>query len=137
MSKDNKKAVRSLEKFLAEDSHMTAEDIRKELADEGVDVQAFLTRFGTTVRKGYQYQLKKAAEHEQAESKTNVRNLFGDLASKGWEELQQIFDNVRNGVFGDELKAAALARCRNQVGDKVSEAELRSWLEDISAAGEK
>jgi hypothetical protein len=135
MSNDYNKAVRSLEKFLADDSHLTADDIRKELADEGVDVQAFLTRFGTTVRKGYQFQLKKLAEQEQKESKTSIRNIFGDLATKGWEELQQIFEQVRNGAFGEELKVAA--RCRNQIGDKVSEAELRSWLEDISAAGQK
>jgi hypothetical protein len=137
MSNDYKKAIGSLEKFVVDDSNLTAEDIRKELADERVDVEAFLSRFRSTVRKGYQYQIKKAAEREQAESNANVRNLFGDLAAKRWEELQEIFKKVRSGVFGEELKGAALARCRNQIGDKVSESELRSWLEDISAAGGK
>jgi hypothetical protein len=138
MSADYNKAARSLEKFLADDSHMTADDLRKELAEEGVSVDAFLARFGTVIRKGYQCQLKKAAELEQAEAKNRAKNIFGDLAVKSWDELQQIFESVRAGVFGQGLRAAALARCRNQVGDKVSESELRSWLEDISsAAGEE
>jgi hypothetical protein len=42
-----------------------------------------------------------------------------------------------NGVFGVKLQQAAMARCRNHQGKDLSEEELRSWLEDISAAAPK
>lgn len=40
MSKDYKKAVRNLEALLVNDSHMSVDDISRELADDGVDVKA-------------------------------------------------------------------------------------------------
>ena len=48
-------------------------------------------------------------------------------------ELLAIFEQVRSGVFGVGRQQAALARCRNLQDGDPSEAELRSWLEDISA----
>jgi hypothetical protein len=135
MSKDYRKTVRNLEAVLADDSRLSADDLRQELAEQGVDVDAFLARFGTVVRKGYQQQLRKIAEQEKAEAEAGARNLFGELANKTREELERIFEGLRQGVFGERLKAAALARCRNQVGLEISETELRSWLEDISAGG--
>ena len=134
MSSDYKKAVRNLEGVLADDSQLSADDLRKQLTDEGIDVDAFLARFGTVVRKGYQHQLKKMAESERTSARASARNLFGDLTTKTRDELKRTFESIRQGVFGDQLKAAALARCRNQVGDEVSDTELRSWLQDISAA---
>jgi len=135
MSKDYKKAVRNMEALLTEDTHLSVGDLRKELADDGVDVDAFLTRFEGVVRKGIQHQMKKLAEQEQA--KLSLKQIFGDLRKKSKIELEQLFENVRQGLFGEHLKQAAGARCRNKTGSEVSETELRSWLEDISAASEK
>ena len=135
MSKDYKKAVRNLEALLTDDSHLSVEDLRKELADDGVDVNAFLTRFEGVVRKGIQHQMKKVAEQEQA--KLSLKQIFGSLREKSKKELEQLFENVRQGLFGEHLKQAAIARCRNKTDSEVSETELRSWLEDISAASEK
>jgi hypothetical protein len=132
MSKDYKKAVRNLEALLIDDTHLSVEDLRKELADDGVDVDAFLTRFEGVVRKGIQHQMKKFAEQEQA--KLSLKQIFGDLREKSKKELEQLFENVRQGLFGEHLKQAAIARCRNKTDSKISETELRSWLEDISAA---
>ncbi len=135
MSKDYRKTVRNLEAALADDSRLSVDELRQELAEQGVDVDGFLARFGTVVRKGYQQRLRKIAEQEKAEAGTGAKNLFGNLANKTREELERIFQSLRQGVFGEQLKAAALARCRNQVGAEISETELRSWLEDISAGG--
>ena len=137
MSKDYRKAVCNLEALLSDDRRLSADDLRKELSEEGVDVDAFLARFGTVVRKGYQQKLRMIAEQEKAEAGSGVKPLFGNLANKTREELERIFNSIRQGVFGEQLKAAALARCRNQVGAMVSETELRSWLEDIEAGNGK
>jgi hypothetical protein len=134
MSTDYKKAVRNLEAVLADDSRLSTDDVRKELAEQGVNADAFLARFETVVRKGYQQQLKKIAEEEKLKAGARAKNLFGDLVGKTRQELERIFENVRQGAFGEQLKNAALARCRNQIGGQVSDTELRSWLEDIAAA---
>jgi hypothetical protein len=135
MSKDYKKAIRNLESLLADDSHLSVEDLRKELTDDGVNVNAFLTRFEGAVRKGLQYQMKKAAENDQA--KLSLKQIFGDLGEKSKAELEKLFEDVRQGLFGEHLKQAANARCRNKTDKDTSETELRSWLEDISAASDE
>jgi hypothetical protein len=66
-----------------------------------------------------------------------LKQLFGDLQKKSKKELEQLFENMRQGVFGEHLKQAAFARCRNKTDSEASETELRSWLEDISVASEK
>ena len=132
MSKDYKKAIRNLEALLTDDSHLSVEDLRKELADDGVNVNAFLTRFEGVVRKGVQHQMKNVAESEQA--KLSLKQIFGDLGKKSKIELEKVFEEVHQGLFGEHLKQAAIARCRNKTDKDASETELRSWLEDISAA---
>ena len=135
MSKDYKKAVRNLEALLVDDSHLSVEGLRKELADDGVNVNAFLARFEGVVRKGVQHQMKKGAEQEQ--TKLSMKQIFGDLREKSKAELEKIFEAVSKGLFGEHLKQAAFARCRNKTDKDASETELRSWLEDISAASEE
>jgi hypothetical protein len=134
MKKDYKKAIRSLDTFLADDSHLPFDQAKKELTESGVNVDAFLKEFEKVVRKGYQFQMKKVVEQEQKQAKERLSNPFGDIASKTLAEIKGIFEAIKGGAFGIGMRDAALARCRNQIGDKVSEAELRSWLEDIAAA---
>ena len=98
MSKDYKKAIRNLEALLTDDSHLSVEDLRKELADDGVNVNAFLTRFEGVVRKGVQHQMKNVAEREQA--KLSLKQIFGDLGKKSKIELEKVFEEVHQGLFG-------------------------------------
>jgi hypothetical protein len=136
MSNNYKKAVRNLDAWLAEDSEQPVEALRQELCEQGVNVDAFLARFETVVRKGLQHQMKAEADREQRDAEAKPRHRFGDLTTKTRVELERLFESVRLGVFGDHLKSAALARCCNHTGEQVSETELRSWLEDISEAGD-
>jgi len=51
--------------FLEDDSDLTTEQIRSDLKEEGVDVDAFLKRVSDTVRKGIQYQGRLKAQAER------------------------------------------------------------------------
>ena|ERR1041385_4730801 len=133
MSKKNQKSLRHLETFLADTAGQTKEEIVAELKAEGVNIDQFLQDVETIVRKGYQGELKSIAAEER-DARNSPDSLFGDIASKTTMEVQELFAKIKNGVFGEDLRQAALARCRNQVDDKVSEAELRSWLEDIESS---
>ena len=82
-----------------------------------------------------QHQMKNVAEREQA--KLSLKQIFGDLGKKSKIELEKVFEEVHQGLFGEHLKQAAIARCRNKTDKDASETELRSWLEDISAASEE
>jgi len=135
MSNGYKKVVHNLDAWLADDNNRSIEDLREELHEQGVDADAFLKRFGSVVRKGLQHQMKQQAEREQQAAAAAPRRLFGDLTTKTKVELERLFDGVRQGEFGVHLKNAALARCCNHTGHQLSETELRSWLEDISEAG--
>lgn len=130
----NDENMKRLEDFLTSTEHQTKEEALNELAAQGVDVPAFQAGIESIVRKGYQQQVRLAAEEASRDSTSAVLKLFGDLKQKTRGELLAIFEQVRAGLFGSGRQQAALARCRNLQGDAPSEAELRSWLEDISTA---
>jgi hypothetical protein len=136
MKKDQRKALQNLETFLTRNNELSKDDLKAELSANGVDVEAFRQRIQTTVRKGWQFQQREIAEREEQQARGNRREQFGDIRAMTKDDLTNIFEQIRAGVFGAEYKEAALARCRNQ-SDAFSEDELRSWLADIAAMKEK
>ena len=106
---------------------LSAADIRKHLADEGVDVDRFLKRADEAFRKGLQEAVKQEAAQERARRAVLKGSLFGQLAGKGRETLLALYEAATAGQYGVE----AMARCRNKNAQGMSEEELRSWLEDI------
>lgn len=133
----NDENLSRLEQFLAATEHQTKEEALAELASQGVDVAAFKTRVIALVRKGYQQQVKLAAQEDRMNASQRTTRRFGDLVGKPLAELVGIFDSIRAGEFGTGCQQAALARCRNLQDKSLSETELRSWLEDISAMDEQ
>ena len=121
-----------LEQFLANTETQTKDEALAELASRGVNTTTFKARVAETVRKGYQHQVKLAAQAARQDASQKVSRRFGDLLGKPLSELKAIFERIRAGEFGADCQQAALARCRNLQSDNPSEAELRSWLEDIS-----
>lgn len=133
----NDENLKRLEDFLAATEHQTKEEALTELATNGIDVVAFQNRINSLVRKGYQNQIKFAAQVATKDSAAKKTLRFGDLVSKPMSELRAIFERVRAGEFGVGFQQAAVARCRNLQGNSLSESELRSWLEDISTMDEQ
>jgi reverse gyrase len=66
MSENYRKALENLDLFLADTEAQTAEEIAKELKDQGVDVEEFLSKVKSVVRKGYQGQVRAAAAGKEA-----------------------------------------------------------------------
>jgi len=54
MKPDYRKAAKSIREAVADNSHLSVEEIRKKLSDEGVDVNRFLARADEAFRKGLQ-----------------------------------------------------------------------------------
>src|SRR5262249_40706229 len=133
MNQHNDETFHGLEAFLLDDSDMTVEELRSDLTNFGINVDAFLTNFSKIVSKGYRSQLRMAAESAAQALRNKASDVFGDLNKKTFAELDALFRQIREGAFGDRLQNAVLARCRNDKGN-VSETELRSWLEDIATA---
>lgn len=133
----NEENLNRLEEFLTATAPQTKEEALDELTAQGVDVAAFKTRVAGVVRKGYQHQVKLAAQAARADASTKTNRRFGDLMGKGLAELVAVFERIRSGEYGVGCQQAALARCRNLQDAPTSETELRSWLEDISTMDEK
>jgi|GEM_PF-1713297 hypothetical protein len=137
MSKDNQKSVIALEALLLDDSDLSTADLRADLEAQGVDVDAFLNRFSTTVKTSIQRQAKQAAQVARVEASQKKSQRFGDLLDTPMSEMVAIFERIRAGEFGAGFQQAAMARCRNLKDSHPSETELRSWLEDISTMEEQ
>jgi hypothetical protein len=131
MSADYRKAAKNLHDAILDNSHLTAEELRKNLADEGVNVEKFLDRVNSTFRKGLQAQAKQQAVQAKEAARATRGSIFGDLGHKSRSELLSVFKQLAAGVFGTELTA----RCRNKNAEEMTDEELRSWLEDIERAG--
>lgn len=133
----NNDELSRLEEFLANTENQTKAEAMAELAARGVSPASFKSRVSELVRKGYQQQVKLAAQGARQDALLKTTRRFGDLLGKPLVELKAIFERIRAGEFGAGCQQAALARCRNLQNDNPSEAELRSWLEDISALNEQ
>jgi hypothetical protein len=134
MKHDYSNAINTIDQLLLDDSNMTDAQIRADLKVKGVDVDAYLVRFATELRKGFQRRQKRAVQEAATNLLTGACRVFGDLQGQSFEYLKAIYDKVKSGEYGPNLQEAAQARCRNQNGEEPSEVELRSWLEDISTS---
>ena len=127
MTTKYQKAAQNLEKVLLEDSNLSAPELRKKLADEGVNVDQFLKRFDAAFRKGVQSKAKREASEAKSRAAAVRGSRFGHLVDKTRQELLLLIQAAKAGQFGAEL----LARCRNKDASAMTDDELRSWLEDI------
>ena len=127
MSNNHVKAAKNLRDAVLDNSKLSAADLRKRLADEGVDVELFLKGADQAFRKGLQEGVRHQVAEEKARRAVRRGSLFGDLEGMGRQALLSLQQAVAAGQFGTPLAA----RCRNKNPEAMSDAELRSWLEDI------
>jgi len=127
MKPDYRKAAKNLREAVVDNSHLSAEELRKKLSDEGVDVNRFLARADEAFRKGLQQGVKAQATQAKAQAAVLKGSIFGQLAGKVRSELLALHHAAQMGQYG----AATRARCRNKNAEEMTDDELRSWLEDI------
>lgn len=132
MKKSYKKAMENLNLFLADTEGQSTEAVAEELKAQGTDVAKFLNDVNALVRRGYQGSLREIAASERAEAAQKTKNRFAGLVGTK-EQMLLMIARLQNGEFGLHLKERAAARCRNQDPSKLTEEDLRSWLEDIDA----
>ena len=115
--------------FLEDDSDLTTEQIRFDLKEQGVDVDAFLKRVSDTVRQCTQYQLRLKAQSERDASKTNVN--IDEIVALSKDQLLEWLKQARDGILGEDYRVVAAACYRNKSGKEQTEKELRSQIIDI------
>ena len=113
--------------FLQDDSDLTTEQLRFDLKEQGVDVDAFLKRVNDTVRKGTQYQLRLKAQAERDESKSKVN--VDEIVTLSKDKLMEWLKQARDGLLGEDYRVVAAACYRNKSGEEQTEKELRSLTE--------
>lgn len=133
MKKSYRKAMENLNLFLADTEGQSTEAVAEELKAQGTDVAKFLNDVNALVRRGYQGSLRESAASERAEAAQNTKSRFAGLVGTK-EQMLLMIGRLQNGEFGPNLKERAAARCRNQDPSKLTEEDLRSWLEDIDAS---
>ncbi len=133
MSEEDAKLVKNLDRLLFEDSGEKPEHVRRRLEAEGIDVNGLIARVKAAAGNAYREALRDEAAEEQSRLDQRKGSVFGDLAEFGREKLIELIRAVQAGQYGREV----MARCRNQQPEKLSEADLRSFLEDIESTIKK
>lgn len=129
MSDEQVKLVKNLDKLLFDDAGETAEAVRQRLESEGIDVQGLVARVRAAAGQAYRETLVEEANEEQSRLQEDRGSIFGNLAELGRDKLLELVRAAAGGQYG----AAITARCRNQQPEKLSDADLKSLLEDIEA----
>src|SRR5438034_4104126 len=133
MSNEDAELVKNLDRLLFEDSGEEPEEVRRRLEAESVNVKGLIARVKAAAGDAYREALRDEAAQEQGRLKQKKGSIFGDLAGLGREKLIELIRAVQAGEYGKEV----MARCRNQQPEKLSETDLRTFLEDIESTVEK
>jgi hypothetical protein len=133
MSEENAKLVKNLDRLLFQDSSEAPEEVRQRLEAKGVDVNGLIARVKAAAGDAYREALRDEAAQEERRLKDKRGSIFGDLAGLGREKLIELIRAVQVGEYGEQV----MARCRNQQPEKLSETDLRTFLEDIESTIEK
>lgn len=130
MSRRKEKSLDDLDLFLAGSSEETLEDVQKDLRSQGVNLPEFIKQIHATVQNGYSEQLKAIAETERDSQPVTILEQLKKMSRAA---MLSLFEELRSGAYGENYQELAVARCRDKDATELSDAELRSWLEDISA----
>jgi hypothetical protein len=133
MSKDHVKMLKNLDKILLDDVGETPEEVRRRLELDGVDVKGLVMRVKSAAGEAYRQRLVDEARQAQAEDSQSKGRIFGNLLDLGRERLLELIKAACNGEYGQ----VAMARCRNQKPEELSEEGLRTLLEDIETTIQK
>jgi hypothetical protein len=133
MSEEDVKLVTNLDRLFFEDTDKRPEEVSQRLEAKGVDVKALIARVKAAAGDAYRETLRDEAAQEERRRKDKKGSIFGNLAGLGKEKLIELIGAVQAGDYGEQV----MARCRNQHPEKLSEIDLRTFLEDIESTIEK
>lgn len=132
MSESHVKLLKNLDRILFDDAGETPAQVRQRLEAEGVDVKGLVARIKSAAGTAYREALAEQAQEAQSQSTRGRGSIFGDLSGLALPQLVDLVRAAASGRFGAEVMART-ARCRNQDAGKLSEADLRTLLEDIES----
>jgi hypothetical protein len=120
-----------LSEILCDEEGRSAQDIRKDLEADGVDVDAFLARVDRTVRTSAQAAWRREAEKERSAAAGRANRFKTEVQSLSMQEVRRRLDEAAEGKFGAQGAELAVA-CRNKgKATPPTDEELRSFLADV------
>lgn len=132
MSDSHVKLLKNLDRILLDDAGETPALVRQRLEAEGVDVKGLVARIKSAAGTAYREALAEQSKQAQIQSTKGRGSIFGDLSDHALPQLVELVRAAASGRFGAEVMART-ARCRNQDPGKLTEADLRTLLEDIES----
>lgn len=129
MSENHVKTLKNLDMVLFDDAGETPADVRRRLEAEGVDVKGLVARIKAVAGDAYRQRLADDAKQFKSEAGRAKGRVFGSLVGLGRETLLALINAAAGGTYGQ----VAMARCRNQSPEGLSDEDLRSLLEDIES----
>jgi hypothetical protein len=129
MNINHVKMLKNLDKVLFDDAGETPAEVRQRLEAEGVDVKGLVARVKVAAGEAYRQRLAAEAKQAQVEASKSQGKVFGNLVGLGREKLLELIQAASSGNYGQ----VAMARCRNQKPEELSDEDLRTLLEDIES----
>jgi hypothetical protein len=119
MKQNDTNALRNLHDFLADTDGLTKQEVTEELRTTGVDVE----RFNVDVLS-----IVEAAHRNRASDVLEVTP--GEVRTKSRDEILKLLEQIKAGVFGDDVADMLAARQQNakELADEDVQALLQATL---------
>ena len=120
MKPKNVNALGNLHEFLADTEGLTKQEVAEELRTAAVDVKGFNADVLTIVETAHR-------NHVSQVLKTNP----GEVRTKSRDEILKLLEQIKAGVFGDDVADMLAARQQNakELADEDVEALLQATLD--------
>lgn len=108
------------------DENTNLEELKSELENSGIDIEAFLSEVKDTVRASYRETSKKLAEAGIAEKKALLDKVYESIVDLN---RIQIFHKIKE--LAEKGHNEALVFCREEKRENISDEDLRYLLADF------
>jgi len=116
--------------FVCDDEGVSTEQIRADLLEDGVDVDAFIGRIRVFVAGQTSAAIRANAAMEIAKAQERNDDVSRQVSRYSREELLRLFVAAQSGQMGRSGQEIALA-ARNASGDEPDIEELQALVHDI------
>lgn len=117
--------------LLSSEEVVNCEELRRDLEDSGVNVNAGIQRLQKMIRAKFQAEVREVARAERAAVMETTKDVFAEIATWPIEKVREWIKKAEAGDLGPDIAGLALAFHRDKQDKELTESEARSLIADI------
>jgi hypothetical protein len=117
--------------LLSSEEVINCEELRSDLENSGVNVNAGIERLRKIIRAKFQAEVREVARAERAAAAETTKDIFAEIATWSIENVREWIKKAEAGDLGPDVAGLALAFHRRKEDKALTDSEARSLVADI------